>query len=321
LAFLLYKPSFSQNFGHFIWDDLLGQFALLQLFGLHPYDEDIQPVPLYVELADEERGVNYGGVDPHWQCFVDHAASVWNDCTKIYRKLYHELFGIRADKCSGDIFRTGNWLLGRGMIGNWGNHPKYDCSPAHANDDGNSAPSEYVLLPQVFAGTGRLGFWSCEGACSLGRGPQFWDFRNFLFDRILGRGGACWLHEQRPKGYITFSVPGGSSRPDLVWWFKAEIELARAKYGDAVVKVVDMAKLTIQEQARLTRNTAILLTNHGGGGAVSNFLDRGASVLVFWHGDRRMEHNFYQVCVKKGFFVPFFVAQLRSRLDTSTRCG
>jgi hypothetical protein len=319
--FLLYQPFHSMNIGHFIWDDLLSLFSLLDLFDLvdGTYSDDdnvplVQPVPFFVELADRENKINFGGPDPLWRCSPANHVK-WNQCVKVYRKHYAALFGTLADRCSGDLLRTGNWLRGRGAIGAWKDSAtsakasnctradpvaqrqqqqpnRFPSSSSSTVSSSSSSPSseDYVLLPNVLAGTGRLGFFGCEGDCSLGRGPQFWRFRNFLLKKLNLCPGTT------PVGYITISLPVGSSRPDQVHAFTAEIDEARRRYGDGVVRVVDMAQLTWREQADLVQNTAVLLTNHGGGGVVSIFLPRGAAVFNFWHGDRQYVNLRFLLC-------------------------
>ena len=88
--------------------------------------------------------------------------------------------------------------------------------------------------------------------------------------------------------------------------FEEEIKLANAKYGEEVVKVVDMATISMQEQAALVSNSAVLLTNHGGGSVVSVFLPVGASAIVFWHGPRRLDHKFYE---SAGYFRPVWLSE------------
>jgi hypothetical protein len=85
-----------------------------------------------------------------------------------------------------------------------------------------------------------------------------------------------------------------------------EIRLDKSQYGEEVVRVVDMATLSMQEQAALVANSAVLLTNHGGGGVVSIFLLVGASAIMYWHGQRQMEHNFYE---SAGYFRPVWLSE------------
>jgi hypothetical protein len=115
-----------------------------------------------------------------------------------------------------------------------------------------------------------------------------------------------WFESEISKGYITFSLPMNSHRANQVSWFESEISWARERYGDDIVRVVDMANITMPEQVDLVRNSALFLTNHGGGGVVSLFLSRHTGILVFWNEDRRFDHNFYE---SAGYFRTTWVSK------------
>lgn len=318
IKMVLYRPFHSHNLGHFLWDDLMALFSLLHLFGYdkHTLLEDVLPVPLFVELARNDSNKpkqNHGGLDTQYSCQPwgprKYVENQWGTkCTTRYKKQMHEFFGVKADPCTGDIARTGNWLLGEDAIGVWNGHPKEPvCAEAQgrSNEPPQNSEIQYVIVPEAMAGIGRLNYFGCEGECSIGRSPQWRAFRGFLFRQVFGPHRGCLEEQKEPKGYITFSLPGGSSRPDEVFWFEKEIKLAQQLYGNGTVQVVDMAKLTIQEQILLARDSVVLLTNHGGGGAVSTFLQSGSSVIVFWHGKVRKDHNFYE---SAGYFRTHWIS-------------
>jgi hypothetical protein len=310
-TFLLYQPFHSRNIGHFIWDDLLSLFSLLDQFNV-AQEEGATHVPLFVERTDvnPKNGQvkhGFGGTDPFYRCSPWNWKK-WNGCVKVYRKHLETLMGIRPD-CSGDIFRTGNWFRGEDAIGVWESHPKEVCTaraPERNNQNRPPPNTEYVLLENAMAGTGRLDFFGCEGDCSIGRGPQWFRFRRFLLDKLFGPKESCEIAEKGPIGYITFSVPVGSSRATFVSMFEEEIKLAKAKYGEEVVRVVDMATISMREQAALVANSAVFLTNHGGGGVVSVFIPAGASVIIYWHGGARRDINFYE---SAGYFRPIWLSE------------
>jgi hypothetical protein len=308
-TFLLYQPFHSRNVGHFIWDDLLSLFSLLDQFGV-TQDEGATHVPLFVERTETRKNgevMNFGGSDPFYRCSPWNWQK-WNSCVKVYRKHLGGLLGIRPD-CSGDIFRTGNWFRGEDAIGVWATHPKEVCTdraPERTNQNLPPPNTEYVLLENVMAGTGRLAHFGCDGDCSIGRGPQFVRFRRFLLDKLFGPKESCEIAKQGPIGYITFSIPVGSSRSTLVSNFEEEIILAKAKYGEEVVRVVDMATLSMREQATLVANSAVLLTNHGGGSVASVFLQVGTSAIIYWHGELRFDQTFYE---SAGYFRPVWLSE------------
>jgi hypothetical protein len=51
-TFLLYQPFHRRNIGHFIWDDLLSLFSLLDQVGV-AQDEGATHVPLFVERTEK----------------------------------------------------------------------------------------------------------------------------------------------------------------------------------------------------------------------------------------------------------------------------
>eukprot|EP00957_Ditylum_brightwellii_P018076 1362057-Ditylum_brightwellii.AAC.1 len=141
-----------------------------------------------------------------------------------------------------------------------------------------------VLLPTVLAGIGKHGQMMCEGDCALHRSSQLFSFRSYLLRNILYPNYES-ISMQLPAGYITFSLPGGSSRPHEVSFFENIIPIAKDLYGEEKVKVVDMAKLpTFQEEAHLAMNTAVFFANHGGGSSTSIFLPWGSSVFLYAAG-------------------------------------
>ncbi len=56
----------------------------------------------------------------------------------------------------------------------------------------------------------------------------------------------------------TFSLPIRSSRPQEVAFFENIIDVTKKVYGENKVKVVDMAKLSTEEEAMLILDTAVL---------------------------------------------------------------
>jgi hypothetical protein len=173
----------------------------------------------------------------------------------------------------------------------------------HDSNEPIAAPpqlsTEYIQIPNVLVGIGRLGYSGCWGDCSLGRGGQFYRFRTYLLQKL----GVQQSHSYLPKGgYITFSIATHSSRPEKVHHFEGEIEACRAKYGTERVKVVSMADYTVSEQATLVANSIVFFSNHGGGSAISVFLPKGATFFIYWHWHvmakgrvmRKMDHQFYE---------------------------
>ena len=70
-----------------------------------------------------------------------------------------------------------------------------------------------------------------------------------------------------------------------------------------MVKVVDLATLSMKDQVLLLDETAVLVTNHGGIASASIFLPRGSAVLVYWHDKKQHDHPWFQ---SAGYFRPIF---------------
>ena len=304
--FLLHRPSHSRNFGHLIHDDMNAFFQMLQAFDMAKTLRTL--VPFFVEMHNPKTVKNYGGRDKLYRC-APRNDQKWRNCVKVYHKTYPAFLGVAAD-CSGDILRTGNWLRGPAELGVWAGHPHEECPGME--DANHPRPVDYVLLPEVLAGSGSLGTIGCQGICTVNRRSTMWEFRQFLVRRLVPPR----LPTNEPQGYVTFSLPGGSSRPDQVHWFEDEITWAKHRYGSDLVRVVNMGNMTLQQQATLLGETAVLMTNHGGGAASSIFLPEGDGVIDFWHGDKRMDHNF---CESAGFFRVTWVSDGARRDINRTR--
>lgn len=282
-VFLLFQPSHSENFGHFLWDDLLSLFSLMDLFELQ--DIANPAVPFFVEQRGKAKG--FGGKDPLFRCSPRNAER-WENCTKMYKRCFPSLMGIATD-CSGDIIRTGNFLQNEVQLRMEGNSTLCFKNMPRPT-------TEFIQIPDALVGIGRLGYSGCWSDCSLGRGQQYRRFRSYLLSNLDIDADAP------PKGFITFSLPTNSSRPDKVYRFESEIKACLETYGEEQVKIVSMPDYSLVEQAQMVANSAILFANHGGGSAISIFLSQGATFVNYWHWAvaakgrvfRKMDHQFYE---------------------------
>ena len=72
LALLLFQPLYSFNFGHFLWDDVLSLFSMLDIFGMQTFDQKqgkhdegtVFPLPFYMEYNKRK--------DPYYRCDARH---------------------------------------------------------------------------------------------------------------------------------------------------------------------------------------------------------------------------------------------------------
>jgi hypothetical protein len=274
--FLLYHPFYSFNFGHFIWDDLLGLFSMMDIFSMT--DDELVSHQTIIPLM-----VEFPGQDSYHRCQAQlqgiHMNGRWDQCAKMYQKLFPSL--LRSETHStGDILRTNTWLKGMDNVGYWVNSRSVQ-DRVDEKDWNKMIPNvSHVLMPSALAGMGRLGQMSCAADCTIGRASQLASFREFLRRNVL------WLDYEEmakhdPVGYITFSLPIGSSRPTAVTFFENVIPVAQEMFGIDKVKVVNFSNMTIREQALIAMDTAVLFSYHGGGSATSVFLPKDASILLY----------------------------------------
>ena len=272
-VFTLYRPSYSFNYGHFLWDDAMGIFTMLDFFGYSgvgeieepEQQEKPQPIPVYLDQ----------GEDPFYRCSRELR---WDKCLKMLRKTMPKLMGIETDKTSneGDILRAGN------LFDSFFNLTE-------------SITSQYVLLPKVISGPGRNSHFGCKGECTIHRTGRIYRFRQWLFQNIFGTEHGKRFH-QLPAipNKITVSLPiGNTHSPEELQNFEEIVPALKAKYGSRNVHAVDMAKLTIEEQAQLTASSKVYLSNNGGGSATSFFLQKGSSVLLFHTDDMKRDIELY----------------------------
>ena len=289
LALLLIQPLYSFNFGHFLWGDVLSLFFMLDIFGMQTFDQKqgkhdegtVCPLPFYMEYNERK--------DPYYRCDARHFPGGnpgvfelrWQGCAKMFRRMLPHIMRYETH-ASGDIVRNGNWLKGMDTV----NGLNYTASEGEKEWNQMPLDTSLVLVPTVVAGSGRLGQIACEGDCGIGRVSQFFSLREFLLGNILRPNYERMQEEKKknPKGYITFSLPIGSSRPGIVSFFEDIIPYAKEIVGEDRVKVVNMANLTLSEEAELAMDTAVLFVNHGGGSVTSIFLPKHAAVILYAHG-------------------------------------
>ncbi len=319
--FALNHPYHSFNIGHLLWDDVLAFFSLYdRLIGsdsIPNKNGNDLIIPFFVELPNERARTNYNGSDQFWRCSPGNPVK-WHNCVKMFRRVYTAFTGIATDKCSGDLVRTGSWLHGDKPIGEWNGHAKNDSCldldeeerQRHLNrnrlvdKDGVDINADYVMIPNVLAGAGRLGYFACNQDCSLGRSRESYRFRNYVYQNILAAESYDYDPESKTRaGYIVFSQSVYSSRPDLVSNFENEIKESIQLYGKDVVKVVDLAKMTMKDQVLLLDETAVLITNHGGISSATIFLPRGSAALIYWH-KTKMDNQWNEAA---GYFRPVFI--------------
>jgi hypothetical protein len=115
---------------------------------------------------------------------------------------------------------------------------------------------------------------------NVGRGPMFWDFRNFM----LGKMGIA--NRTRPFK-ITFSI-FSSRNPSRRRSFEKQIQLAKQLYQPkskegVVVQSVIMWELSLQEQLAVVHDSAVFISVIGGSASTAMFLQKDTSLILYYN--------------------------------------
>lgn len=156
-VFLLYKLSYVFNFGHFVFDDLLSLFSLLDIFG-YASDEVGNPslstiyqhIP--VTFPNEEH-------DFFYRC---NHHSRWKECVEMYKRVA-PLMGVQPVQEQNDDILSMKHLFRQSH---------------HEN------PRIFVQLPVVLVGTGDLAYFGCTGPCGAQRVSRIYCMRAWVFSKI-----------------------------------------------------------------------------------------------------------------------------------------
>ena len=259
-VFLLYVISYSFNIGHFVFDDAMSLFTLLDYFGYSEMSrQSYQMIPLPVSIGHE----------PYFRC-----QTRMDSCNKMLSKVMPALLGI--------AFTNDTFLLTTDNLGGV-----------------DTSDSEWLLLPTVIVGTGRIAYISCHGDCALHRATQLFRFRRWMFQNLFGEDdGNARADMVATSGIITVALPIGNTHHG-VQSFDEIIPALKARFGDENVRAYDMANLTLQEQAEVVSQTKVFLCNSGGGSASSLFLPRGSSLILYHLRDTMNDKSLYDS-------VPYF---------------
>ena len=111
----------------------------------------------------------------------------------------------------------------------------------------------------------------------------------------LSTGMACWEHDREPPHQDERKVHRAPSAAQVLLlgvaaWEQANAsKLARARTALEEIGVsasLDLATLSVEEQALTVAKSKVFISNHGGGSASSLFLQTGATLILFFSVDR-----------------------------------
>jgi hypothetical protein len=203
-------------------------------------------IPLFYEKRD----------DPYFRCSprfnVDNR---WDDCRKMMKKAYPVFMGVKTRE-NGDILRTLDedpWRMQEQMLN-----------------------VTMFRFPTVIAGEGGL-----QNIKSLQSIPQLlYRYRSWALRRLA----ISESQEQVQPEIVTVILPVGNSHGKQIETMQTLVPaLEQRLHNHTVVIAVDMAQLSLREQALLLLRTKVLVANTGGGSMISLFMPRGSTVLLFHH--------------------------------------
>ncbi len=282
-VFLLYHPSYSFNFGHFLLDDVATWFQMLLNFGHIHLDATTTTTARNNHNNDATTSiplpvmVQHQSGDALFRCSPSHKQ--WHTCVGMYQRLLPSLLRVQWGE-NIDILRTENLFQDLAQHQQLSELVKTTC-PRRWN---------MIRLDQVIVGSGRLAHYSCDGSCSIGRVTWMPLFRQWMLQQLFIERGESSSSPQRPSldrvadpahDYITFSLPFNSTRGSGLSNFSDIIQAAQALYGPRRVQVVNLANMTLSEQAWLVLHSCIFVTYEGGGSHTSIFLPPGGTVVLY----------------------------------------
>jgi len=200
---LLYQPSYSFNFGHFLWDDVLSMFYLLDTFGL-VNDDSHRHIPVQY----------FPKKDPFFRC--NPKRQRWKDCANMLQRVYTPLTGLEYPQTNvpdRHPLRLSNLVQ------------------AVTNDTDSDV---YIRIPETLVGTGRYTHYGCGPDCVLHR--RFDRARDWVWKNALHKP----LPPVIPQ--ILLSLPVGNSHAHIEWFEEIRPAL-KARFGSLVktVSMVDLS--------------------------------------------------------------------------------
>jgi len=244
--------SHSQNSFHFVGDDFLPIYTLLEMFGML---EEAGMEPLLTRFVMKDG--------PLW------ATCDWNDrnkekCAHLFRK-FLPAFGVDPDAFS----TTEDFVFKPKTDGK----SKYVCAKhgaaglAMLTDHGVKAhgwePTDY------------------ESTHNMGRGPVLYAFRNFMLQNLQISTQPLNSREAPYKVVFSkFSTQSGKRRAG----FEKQLEAVENEFSSDMINATGevMQTLSLKDQAQMASQAAVWVTSCGGGAVTATFLPRGATAIIYY---------------------------------------
>ncbi|KAG7343206.1 DUF563 domain containing protein [Nitzschia inconspicua] len=243
------------NVGHLLWDDFLPIFTLLQIFGF--MDEKSMAYQILL-LRDDTLPVLYASCE------------------------------IRRNKHAGCHDNFVKFLPVMGV------DPKTFSTLTELQlDDGRGhslvQPNVPICAKHAAAGIGLLTDhgWSDHGwepaptdtVHNLGRGPQLFQFRNFMLQNM---GLDIQPALQQSQFHILLNAHSSRDR-ERDKTMQEQLQALTAAFPTAKVSLVELKKYSLLDQLELvSQRTNIFISTCGGGSMSAFFLPRGAALILYY---------------------------------------
>ena len=164
---------------------------------------------------------------------------------------------------------------------------------------------------------------------NLGRGGQFWHFRNYMMKNIGVADPKARVPSSEPLR-VYFSA-NSSDKAHRSMSFEAErravVEALKSRSKDLGLPPVDVQALqfssySVREQVDMASKAAVFVTTCGGGAVTASFLPRGASLVIYFPGSGGVENNKWSgkpARLDWDYFVSFTVVDPFISIPTQVR--
>ncbi len=240
------------NPGHLLWDYLLPLFTLASMFGLLDAGDNNQNDAAKLLLTNMD----------HEDCIPERPGSCFSLISK-----FLPLMGA-VDSFSHD--RNVRFTVTSALQ----NIPKSNLVC------GNGVAGIGMLTDHALQRHGQ-GSVDYEYVVNAGRGPSFYNFRNYLLRNIQITDYDPHLWSQFPL-HVTVSV-NSSQTPSRNRDFHRQIDRLRQELptSEALVQSFVMSELPLNEQIRIATTSVVYMSAIGGATVTATFLPKGASLVLF----------------------------------------
>jgi hypothetical protein len=285
----------ASNPGHLVWDDWLPIYSLLQIFGFSNDGSKIDTTTLdllllrYIlppdRLTNDTRGL-WAGCD--W--LAERAAQCQNMLHKFAPLMIRNeaAWQTTTQKDPDMILFDGSKLQEK---------------------ESNGGKNKLVCARNGLAGIGQLSDHGTDKghgweeldytiAYNLGRGGQFWQFRNFMMKNI-GIASPEALIDPREPLKVFFSANSSEKMHrsmSFAFEMKRLLDALESRSHELDLPPVEVeryqfSEFSVKEQVKMVSKAAVFITTCGGGAVTATFLPRGASLLVYFPGKGGVENN------------------------------